>query len=638
MSDTLPWSLEFSATACDGVKILSAYDGAFGRLQVTLTNDSDVVAVPREVRLTATLDLAADDGWAWLQGRSTRSEALVRIFGDVPEEEYSGSYVRDGDAGRAYLSQEVLSLTLPSQTSPTLIVGSLRMDRFWLDVEITVDEDEDAITALALVFGVDGLELGPGESAVMQPVLIIDGRDSQAMIERYADETAEEMGARVPDRVPTGWRRPGAMTDETSEAELIASLERVKQEGFRGELFEVPGGFQAHIGDWLTPNEKFPSGMKALASRIGDAGYRPGLWMAPFLLQEESTALRDHPEMTLKGRDGAPLLVDTTLRRCAVLDCTQPTAEAWLRHLVDTIVREWGYTQLCLDGLELAVQAAGDVEYSAAGTTGLGNLRRGLKIIREAAGDGALILANDSVFGPAIGLVDAMRVSPEAEDVWMDGLNPSIKRSAAMTLQRNWMHGRLWANDPGYLVAAEAESGLGAAEGRFLATSIALSGGTVFSGTQNEFARTLIPSPGVAAHAIDAGDGPVPSEWRVDLGEGRSLVGILNWEEESRWVVVAEYLRPGEVAFDAWNGRILGKGDVLVRPHEGSLWQVAALGQSPRIVGDTGHINYDGLFQRQVSGRVQVRNDGDRPRTIGVEARGRLFEASLEPGEMQWFD
>ncbi|HEY5475746.1 MAG TPA: hypothetical protein VIK11_03430, partial [Tepidiformaceae bacterium] len=364
-------------------------------------------------------------------------------------------------------------------------------------------------------------------------------------------------------------------------------------------------------------------------------GYRPGLALSPFLLPEDSAALRESPGLALKTRKGGALLINTPQGRCAVLDCTNPAAESWLREAIGTIIKEWGYGQLRLDSLDAAVRPASEVAYTTAGTTGLANLRRGLEIIREAAGDGTLILAGDCSFGPAIGLVDAMQVGPTTTTLWVDGLNPSARRASSIVLQRNWMNGRWWANDPGSLVAGDP---LSEVEAQFLATTIALSGGTVCGEAPDDYPAALIPPAGIAARAIDAGDGPVPSEWRVDLGEGRALVGILNWEEESRWVVVAEYLRPGEVAFDAWAGRILGKGDVLLRPHEGTLWQVAAPGQSPRVIGDTGHLNYDGLYQRQVSGRVQVRNDRKEARTIGIEARGRLFEANLEPGEMQWFD
>jgi hypothetical protein len=151
-------------------------------------------------------------------------------------------------------------------------------------------------------------------------------------------------------------------------------------------------------------------------------------------------------------------------------------------------------------------------------------------------------------------------------------------------------------------------------------------------------ALALFPPVGVAARPEDPSEGPIASSWRATLPDGRALVGILNWEDEPRWVVLSEHLGPGEIAFDAWNGRVLGKGDLLLRPHEGSLWQVVAPGTTPRVVGDTGHVDYHGLFRRQVSGRIQVRNDLDRSRRIAVEARGQVFEVDLAPGEMRWFD
>jgi hypothetical protein len=66
--------------------------------------------------------------------------------------------------------------------------------------------------------------------------------------------------------------------------------------------------------------------------------------------------------------------------------------------------------------------------------------------------------------------------------------------------------------------------------------------------------------------------------------------------------------------------------------------QVAGRGATPRVVGDSGSLTYTGLYQRQVSGRVQVRNDSGRARVVAIEARGRVFEVDLAPGEMRWFD
>jgi alpha-galactosidase len=215
-----------------------------------------------------------------------------------------------------------------------------------------------------------------------------------------------------------------------------------------------------------------------------------------------------------------------------------------------------------------------------------------------------------------------------------------------MTLQRGWMHGRWWANDPDCLLVRDTASDLSEAETRFLAAGIALSGGAAFlsddlanvSPPRADLARTLLPPTGVAAAPVRPGDGPVASAWRADLGDGRSQLGLLNWGDTPRWVVRDEYLAPGEIAFDPWAGRLAGMGDRLLAPHEAVLWQVTAPGPTPRCVGDSASLTYAGLFQRQVSGRLQLRNDLASPRTVAVEARGRVFEVELAPGEMRWFD
>ena len=235
-------------------------------------------------------------------------------------------------------------------------------------------------------------------------------------------------------------------------------------------------------------------------------------------------------------------------------------------------------------------------------------------------------------FGPAIGRVETMPVAP----------SPVSLKSVASALHRNWMNGRWWRNNPGALNLAEP---LPLPEARFLATAIAMSGGVVdvlsandLPADRQEIAAALTSAPGIAALPYDLADGPTPFAWRVELGEGRFLVGFLNWGDTSRWIASGEFLRPGEIAFDVWNRKKLGMGDTLLRPHEGALWQVASRGPTPRVVGDTASLTYQDLFQRQVSGRIQVRNDLARPRIIAIESRGQVYDVELAPGEMRWFD
>ena len=643
----LPWDLWFNPSgAPDGLDVEMAYDAASSRLQVTLTNMGESEARPGDIRLVAEVDSPAASGWAWLHGRYMQADAIVRNFGAPVAEGYDGRYVRERDGGRTYVSREMAALTLLAKPSPVLLAGCLAMDRFFFDIEIDVDADESRIEQLALVFDLDGVVIAPGERLELPPVLLTEGHDALDMAEEYAEEVAAEMGARVPDHVPTGWCSWYYFYNRVSEADVLANLDAMVREGHPAEYVQIDDGFQAHTGDWLTPNAKFPSGMKALADRIREAGYKPGLWLAPFVLNEDSVTLREHPDMALKTPGGETVFVQTWLGRCAVLDCTHPESEAWLRDVIRTVVREWGYVYLKLDALAYAASPASRVRYHAPGTTAAMNLRRGLEIIREEAGDETFILGCTCHFGPAVGLVDAMRVGPDVKETWAAGPNPSVKHAMRLTLQRNWMHNRWWANDPDCLIVRETDTELNEAETRFLATGIALSGGMVVASDdlpkvgpdRQEMALALFPPPGVAARPLETADGPAPRAWRAELGEGRALIGILNWDDTAVWVPWGELLKPGEVAFDVWNRRMLPMGDVYLRPHEGALWQVTGPGKTPRVVGDTGHLAYQGLFQRQVSGRLQVRNDGRRARTLAIQHRGQAWEVDMAPGEMRWFD
>lgn len=643
----LPWELWLNPlNAPEGLEVEVAFEAATGTLRLALANVSGGALAPGKVGVTAEVDSPAAGGWAWLHGRYMQTDAIVRNFGEPLAEGYDGRYARDRDGAHAYVSREVVAVSLLSRPQPVLLIGCLRMDRFFCDIEMVLDEEETRLASVNVTFDLEATELAPGERLELPPVMFVAGHNAVTMMERYADAVAATMGARVPDHVPTGWCSWYYFYNTVSEADVVANLAEMAREGHPAEYVQIDDGYQSFTGDWLVPNAKFPSGMKALADRIREAGYRPGLWLAPLILNEDSVALREHPEMVLKTHEGETVFVPTWLGRSAILDCTHPATEAWLRNVIRTVVREWGYVYLKLDACSYAARPATQVAYHERGTTGPMNLRRGFEIIREEAGDGTFILGCTCHFGPVVGLVDAMRVGPDVKETWQAGPNPSVKHAMRLTLQRNWMHMRWWANDPDCLIVRDTDTELNEAETRFLATGIALSGGMVvasddlpkLSEERRAMALALFPPPGAAARPTDPADGPVPHAWRADLGEGRSLVGVLNWDDQARWVQWGELLAPGEVAFDTWNARMLPMGDLLLRPHEGTLWQVHGPGPTPRVVGDSGSLTGRDLFVRRVSGRLQVRNDAMRARTIAIQHRGQTYTVELGPGEMRWFD
>lgn len=643
----LPWDLWLTpGDPPTGLDIAFTFDPTTGQLTIQLTNHTDRPATPREVRLVAQCDTPAAHGWLWIHGRYMQMDALVRNFGAPAPEGYDGRFAHPGDESITYISRDQAIIVLPYHPAPALLAACLQPDRFHFDIEVTLDQAETTVTSIALVYDVDGLEIAPGETITLPPIALREGHDPLALIEQYAADVAARMHARVPASVPTGWCSWYYFYNRVSEADVLANLEAMARERHPAEIVQIDDCYQSFTGDWLLPNERFPSGMAALAARIRQAGYRPGLWLAPFVLHEDSAALREHPDMVLRTHQGQTLFVETWLGRCAVLDCTNPEAEAWLRQVIRTVVHQWGYTYLKLDACTYAARPASTVRYHRPGTTARDNLRRGLQIIREEAGDETFLLGCTCHFGPAIGIVDAMRVGPDVKETWADGPNPSVRHAMRLTLQRNWMHRRWWIDDPDCLIVRDTDTELTEPEVRFLATAIALSGGMVVASDdlpkltpeRRELALALFPPAGTAARPLHPGDGPAPRAWRADLGGGRFLVGVLNWSDETAWIPWSELLEPGEVGFDIWNRRPLPMGDIQLRPHEGTLWQVYAPARTPRLVGDSGHIASAGLYQRAVSGRLQLRNDRPYPRTVAVLHRGYTRVVELAPGEARWFD
>jgi alpha-galactosidase len=88
-------------------------------------------------------------------------------------------------------------------------------------------------------------------------------------------------------------------------------------------------------------------------------------------------------------------------------------------------------------------------------------VRLGLRLIREAIGPDALLVACGAPILPSARLVDAMRVGPDiAVDHEPPGQHPtghnltlpSQRNAARNVIARAWQHGRFWVNDPDCLI------------------------------------------------------------------------------------------------------------------------------------------------------------------------------------------
>lgn len=209
------------------------------------------------------------------------------------------------------------------------------------------------------------------------------------------------------------------------------------------DVLQVDDGWQMDIGDW-EPNEKFPSGMNALADKIKSTGRRAGLWLAPLIAKRSSRLFREHSDWFLRNEQGGFVSAGFNWGdHLYALDTTRPDVTEWLVALMKQ-VRAWGFDYLKLDflyGGALKGKRFKDMPREAA-------YRESLRVMREAMGEDAFFLTCGTPILPAIGLCDAMRIGPDVSQNWetyRDAnlfYNPTIpgtKNAIRTSLSRLWL-------------------------------------------------------------------------------------------------------------------------------------------------------------------------------------------------------
>jgi alpha-galactosidase len=239
----------------------------------------------------------------------------------------------------------------------------------------------------------------------------------------------------APRPAPTAWcswyHYFGAVTEE----DVLENLDAASEHDLPIDVIQIDDGWQREIGDWLAFSGRFAS-LPALADRIRQAGRRPGIWIAPFLVGARSELARARPEWFAgdAGHNWDQGLFGLDIAR----------AEGYLREVFGTL-RSYGFDYFKLDFV-----------YAGA-LGGLDAYRHGLAVIREAVGPEPYLLGCGAPILPSIGLLDAMRVSPDIGPVYEpedgDLSRPSQRAATLTTVGRAWQHGRFWVNDPDCLIA-----------------------------------------------------------------------------------------------------------------------------------------------------------------------------------------
>ena len=417
---------------------------------------------------------------------------------------------------------------------------------------VTVAPSLGETTAWALL---DGVPLSPGEERQLDPVWIAAG-DPGECYSRFAELWGARSGARTGAPARPGWCSWYRYLNSVTPDDVGRAAQQCVRHGL--EVVQIDDGHQAAIGEWRSPSPMWSAGAPSVARELVESGLTAGLWTAPFLMGHDTALLADHPSWVLCDERGDPV---GAMHHPGLwggwayaLDTTHPAVLDHFRSTFHGLVED-GFSYHKLDFLYAAALAG---RHHARSATRAEALRLGLDAIREAVGEDSFMLGCGCPLGPAVGVVDAMRVSTDVGRWWTEpptvGGYPEtqsgLRNSVRASVLRAPLHRRLWINDPDCVLLQPGPGELSEHHRQLMLDVVAGTGGyTVLSDdldryTEEEWtsverlvsARHLdttldLVDPFAAAPVVRSAGRQLEVDWR---GEGRA---VLSHSRPARTVV-----------------------------------------------------------------------------------------------------
>lgn len=405
---------------------------------------------------------------------------------------------------------------------------------------------------LEIVIDTENLTLEPGQSWDLEEfVCDLEPQSKRAFAERIAINHPPI----APPAPPTGWCSWYCFGARVTSQQVLDNLDAIATKVPGLTYIQIDDGYQPAMGDWLETGAAFGGDVRKVLDAIRQRGFRPAIWVAPFIAEQQSHVFQQHPDWFVKDADGSPLRSDKVTFAgwrhgpWYALDGTHPGVHAHFEHVFSTMRKEWGVSYFKLDANFWGAIHGGRFHDSNA--TRIEAYRRGMEAIRRGAG-GSFILGCNHPIWPSLGLIHGSRSSNDIRRTW-----DRIRATAQQNLMRGWQNGRLWWNDPDAICLS---GDLPENEFVFHATAIYATGGMLLSGddlttlpeARLAMLKKLLPPTGVAATFDD-------DNLRIGTVRlpGKTMFCCFNWADAP--VTLTKRLYTPVRVTDFWTGAPLGR-------------------------------------------------------------------------------
>ncbi len=256
-----------------------------------------------------------------------------------------------------------------------------------------------------------------------------------------------------------GWTSWYNFYHSISEQKITHIVKQYANEDIPIRFIQIDDGWQKSVGDW-SANNHFPSGMKSMVDNIKKANFEGGLWLAPFICEDQSKMHKEHPDWIMKDANGHKIKAGFSpdwSDNFYALDIDNKRLQAYLKGVFEKATDEWGFSFFKLDFLYAACIGIKNNETRGA------RMNRAMMLLREWIGD-AIILGCGVPLGSATHLVDYCRISADVALKWEDALLKNIIKypervstysCLSSNIQRNLLDGVFFKNDPDVFLLRE---------------------------------------------------------------------------------------------------------------------------------------------------------------------------------------
>ncbi|MGN0458648.1 MAG: glycoside hydrolase family 36 protein [Eubacterium sp.] len=345
--------------------------------------------------------------------------------------------------------ETVYNYALIGSGKNTVLIGAASCNRFRTEIRVNS-------TQMQIVQCLENLELNAGEEIALEDMVILKGERNE-ILEKFAQIISKNHPVKKYCEMPVGWCSWYCIGPDISEKDIFDNLKVIKEKAPELKYIQIDDGFQPFMGDWLETSDKFDRPMKDICNDIRKAGFEPAIWLAPFIASQKSRLLKEHPDYFVKDENGNPLCCEGVTFRgwrdapWYMLDGTNPDTQRFIYDTVREIYNNWGVKYYKLDANVWGALPFGN-RYDK-NATAVEAYRRGMEAFWKATGDNAFILGCNAPMWPSLGLVTGMRVTNDV--VRNVGHMANLSEQC---FSRNWMHKKLWINDPDCLIMTGANA------------------------------------------------------------------------------------------------------------------------------------------------------------------------------------